>query len=77
MEVADERDIDAHVLEPGRNFWNCGGRFLVVDSDANELGTGGREGSDLRGSAGGIGCVGVRHGLNNDRMGRSDKNSTY
>ena len=46
-------------------------RLVVVDRDAHELGAGVRELGDLDGGAVGIGGVGVRHRLDDDRVART------
>ena len=46
--------------------------FVIVDRDAHELGSGARKIRDLERGSGGVGRVGVRHRLHDDRMGGPD-----
>ena len=69
VEVADDRNGDSHIGEPAGDLGNCCGSFVVVDRDADEPASGAREIRDLERGTGGIGRVGVRHRLHDDRMG--------
>ena len=77
MEVADDRDFDAEFVKRLGNYGNGLGCFFGVDGNANQLGAGTREGHDLINGSGGIGCVRIGHGLDDDRMIAADPNSAY
>jgi hypothetical protein len=68
VEVADDGDVAADVAEAPDDLGD-GLRGLVgVDGDADELAAGAGEVLDLLGGAGGVGRIGVRHRLDDDRV---------
>ena len=76
MEVADDRDRDAHVDQAAGDLGDRACRLLVVDRDANELAAGARELGHLERGPRGVGRVRVRHRLHDDRMRRPDGDVT-
>jgi hypothetical protein len=75
VEVADERHVHAQTIQLGPDEGNRLGRRVVVDGDADELGSGMGQLRDLDGGAVGIGGVGVRHRLDDDRVGRANRDA--
>jgi hypothetical protein len=73
VEIADDWDIDSEVSEALDDVRNRLGRRLIVDRDADELGSGSGEGSDLSNRTWDVGGIGVGHGLHHDRMVRADR----
>ena len=69
MEVADERDIDAHAIEPLANMWYRRRRLVAIDGDADKLRAGAGESRDLLRRSLDIGCVRIGHRLD-DRPAR-------
>ena len=67
VEVADDGDADAALVEAFDDVGNGGGGVFVVDGDADDLGAGEGEGRNLLDGAGDVGRVGVGHGLDDDR----------
>ena len=67
VEVADDRDADALLVEFVDDGRDGGGGFFVVDGDADQFGAGPGEGGDLLDGRGDVGRVGVGHGLHHDR----------
>ena len=73
VEVADERHVDPEPVELGADDRDRLGGLVVVDGDAHQLRSGVGELRDLDGGGVGIGGVGVRHRLDDDRVRRSDR----
>ena len=74
VEVADQRHVDAHHVEPLADAWHRGRGFRRVHRDAHELGSCARELGDLLCGAFDVGRVGVRHRLHDDRRNAADLN---
>ena len=72
VKVADDRDVHALVCEARDDLRDGRRRLVVVHRDAHELRAGCGERGDLGRGAGGVGGVGVRHRLHDDRMRRPD-----
>ena len=66
VEVTDDRRVDAALREAFDNVRDGLGGLVVVDGDADEFGAGFNELGDLLDGRGGIGRVGVGHGLHDD-----------
>ena len=64
MEVAHQRDINAHTVELLTHVWHSLSRLGRVDGDANHLGARYGQLLDLNGSANRIDGVSVSHRLN-------------
>ena len=69
MKVADERDIDAHAVEPLADMRHGRRRLVAIDGDADKLGAGAGEVGDLFRRSLDIGRVRIGHRLD-DRPGR-------
>ena len=67
VEVADDGDGDAVLVElvDDRGDGGCG--FVVVDGDADQFRPGAGQGRDLLDGGGNVGGVGVGHRLHHDR----------
>ncbi len=76
VEVADQRDADAKLVQLLDDGRHCGGRFFVVDGDADHLAAGARKLCDLPCGADGIRRVGVGHRLHDDRGVGADQHIT-
>ena len=74
MEVADDGDGDAALVEAFDDGGNGGGGVFVVDGDADDLRAGEGERGHLVDGALDIGGVGVGHRLNDDRDLPADSN---
>ena len=74
MEVADDGDADAALVETFDDGGDGRGGFFVVDRDAHDLRAGEGQGCNLLDGAGDVGCVGVGHGLDDDRDFPADAN---
>ena len=72
VEVADERDADPEVVELAPDDRDGARRGIVVDRHAHELAARVRERRDLERGRVGVGRVGVRHRLHDDRGGGAD-----
>jgi hypothetical protein len=66
VEVADDGDVDADFGEALDDVGDGFRGVVVVDGDADELGAGFDELGDLLDGGGGVGGVGVGHGLHDD-----------
>lgn len=76
VEVADDGGVPALF---GKAFDDVGdgfGGIVVVDGDADHLGAGAGEGGDLLDGGFDVGCVGVRHGLDDDGIAGADVDSS-
>ena len=73
VEVADQRDIDAHRGEPVADVRHGGRRLVAIDGDAHELRAGARERRDLARRRLDVGGVGVGHRLHRDRRAAADR----
>ncbi len=72
VEIADDWDVDlAHDVRHGARG------VFGVDGDAHQLGAGLVEGADLRRRRGGVGGIGVGHGLDDDGVGRAHLNAAH
>src|SRR5690348_339020 len=67
MEVADDRDVAAGIVKALLDFGYGGRGFGDIDGDANKLRAGLRQFETLLCRARGIGRIGIRHGLDDDR----------
>src|SRR5438477_238696 len=72
MEVANDRDGRTAIANAADDLGNSCRGFVVVDRDADDLRSGGRQRAHLIRRRGGVGGVGVGHGLHDDREGRTN-----
>ena len=75
MEVADQRNAHAQPIELLADDGHRLRRLVVVDGDAHQLAAGVRQLRDLDGGGIGVGGVGVRHRLDDDRMSGADEDA--
>jgi hypothetical protein len=76
VEVADDRHVDPELVAELPHHLRNGRRGLLgVDGHPDELGAGVREPCDLDRGGVGVGGVGVRHRLDDDRMGAPDEHA--
>ena len=66
VEVADDGDADAEFVERVDDFGDGLGGGFGVDGDADQLGAGLGQRHDLVDGGGGVGGVGIGHGLDHD-----------
>ena len=66
VEVADDGDADAEFIESVDDFGNGLRGGFGIDSDADQLGAGLCQRHHLIDGRGGVGGIGVGHGLNHD-----------
>ena len=67
MEVADNGDVDALLVELLDDGGDCGSGLFVIDRDANQFGAGARQRSHLLDGRGNVCGIGVCHGLHHNR----------
>ena len=72
MKIADQRDVDLHLVELLADQRHGGGRFRPVDRDAHQFGAGACQLLDLNGGADDVGGIGVGHRLHHDRRVAAD-----
>lgn len=72
MKVADERDLAAAFVQFLADRRYGAGRLFGIDGDAHQFRTGAGQLKCLFGGRGGIGRVGVGHGLHHHRGGAAD-----
>ena len=72
VEVADQGDVDAEIVEALADARDGRGRVGAVHGDAHDLGPGASERRDLGDRRGDVRRVGVGHGLNDDRAAATD-----
>ena len=77
VEVPDYWNGDTHVREPAGDLGNGAGSFIVVDGDTNQLTTGSCQLLDLQSGGWGVGCIRIRHRLNDDGMCRANGYAAY
>ena len=77
MEVADDRDADAEIVELPADLGDRGRRGVVVDRHADELAAGVGEPRDLERRGVGVGRVGVGHRLHDDRVAAPDRDPAH
>ena len=75
VEVADDRHVDAEAADLADHLGDGGGGLLGVDRDPDELRAGVRQPRDLDRGPVGVGGVGVRHRLDDDRVGAPDEDA--
>ena len=75
MEVPDERDTDAQLIQPFPDRRHRGGGFRRVHGEAHQFGTGTRQVPHLFNGTGDIGRVRIGHGLDDDGIGTADADS--
>ena len=75
VEVADDRDANAQVVELAPDLRHGARGAIVVDRDAHELGACVGERGNLQGRGVGVGRVRVRHRLDDDRVARADQHA--
>ena len=75
VEVADDRHVHAEAADLADHLGDGGGGLLGVDRDADELRAGVGEPRDLDRGRVGVGGVGVRHRLDDDRMRAPDEHA--
>ena len=74
VEVADQRDLDAHRRETVADAGNGGGRLVAIDGQPHEFRAGAGERGNLAGGRFDVGGVGVGHRLDDDRRAAADQN---
>ena len=72
MEVADQRDRDAQLVQTFPDRRHGGGGLRGVHRDADQFRAGTGQGPDLFDRSGDIGRVGVGHGLDDNGVGAAD-----
>jgi hypothetical protein len=77
VKIADQRHVDAHLAEPLFDLRHCHRRLVAVDGDTHELGARACELGDLARGCFGIGGVGVRHRLHDDRRAAADHDRAH
>ena len=75
MEVADDRHVDAEAADLADHLGHRGRGLLGVDGDPDELRAGVGQPGDLDRGRVGVGRVGVRHRLDDDRVGAADEDA--
>ena len=77
MEVADQGDVTAEVIEVFTYLGNGSGGSIVIDGYPHQLATGVGQRPDLGHCSLDVGGVGVGHGLNDDRVIAADQYVPY
>lgn len=73
VKIADQRHGHAKIFDTSSDFWNCGGRVLVIDSDANQLRSSPGKGRNLPRGAFRVRGVGIGHRLHDYRVRGSNR----
>jgi hypothetical protein len=69
MKVADDRNVATFIGGSAHDLGHGGRRLFVVHRNAYELRAGSSERNDLRRRRRSVGSIGVRHRLDDDRIG--------
>ena len=77
VEVADDRHVDAEATDLADHLGDRRRGLVAVDGHPDQLRAGMRELGDLDGGRIGVRGVGVRHRLDDDRVGASDQDPAY
>ena len=67
MEIADDGNADALLVELLDNGRDCGSGLFVVHGYANQFRAGAGQGCDLLDGRGDVRCIGIRHRLHHNR----------
>ena len=75
VEVTDDWRRKAIICQPLHDLRDRRRSCVIVDGDAHQLAASARQMRHLRCGTGGVGRIGVGHGLHHDRMRRTDEHA--